>query len=96
MTGPGAEVVLLPKLPAKPSRITRTLARLTKSRGANWGANDARYWATSGHSQRLLAQLNDTSGHIQPPLATARVCLLSSGSQVRILPGAQVKDILRY
>jgi len=31
--------------------ITRTLTRLTRSRGADWGANDARYWATPGHSQ---------------------------------------------
>jgi hypothetical protein len=33
--------------------ITRTLARLARSRGANWGANDARCWATPGHSQLL-------------------------------------------
>jgi hypothetical protein len=69
----------------------RQPASLVKCRGAKRGANHAKYWATSGHSQPRNAQLNGTSGHTWPPLATVRMCLLSSGSRVRILPGAPGK-----
>ena len=60
-----------------------------------WGANSDRYGAP-GHVQLVSVQLNRLSGHTQRLLATVKVCLLSSGSRVRILPGAQAKDILRY
>jgi hypothetical protein len=60
------------------------------SRGARWGASDGRYKSTSGHRQPPSVQLDSTSGHAWPHPATARECLLSSGSQVRILLRAQV------
>jgi len=58
-------------------------------RGANWGANGDRHRATPGHVQPVSVQLNSLSGHTQRLLTTVQVCLLSSGSRVRILPGAQ-------
>ena len=76
-------------------RSVRTLAKLTRFRGAKRGANAGRHWATPGHVQPLSVQLNATSGHTQPHLATSGECLLSSRPQVRILLGAHVKPIFQ-
>jgi hypothetical protein len=57
--------------------------------GANGGANRGRHRATPGHGQPLSVQLDSTSGHVQHRPATARKRLLSSGSQVQVLLGAQ-------
>jgi len=70
--------------------IIRTLAELTRSRGASRGANGVRHRATPGHVQPLSVQLDGTSGHVRHRPAAARKCLLSSRPQVRILLGAQV------
>src|SRR5215468_4239266 len=64
--------------------IIRTLARLTRSRGVNWGANEARHWAKPGHGQPPEAQLNGAPGHMWRLLATAKLCLLSNGSHACI------------
>jgi hypothetical protein len=56
--------------------------------GAKLGANDRNLRATAGHNQltseQLDGSLNDTARHT----AMLRRCLLSSGSRVRVLPGA--------
>ena len=75
--------------------IIRTLAGLTRSRGASRGANGVRHRATPGHVQPLSVQLDGTSGHLRHRLATARKCLLSSRSQVRILLGALIRLTIR-
>jgi hypothetical protein len=59
--------------------------------GAKWGANAGRYRATPGYDQRLSVQVNGTSGHTQPHLATSGECLLSSRSRVRIPHGRTAK-----
>jgi hypothetical protein len=46
------------------------------------------------YAERPSSQLDASSGHPQHCPATGRLCLLSSGSQVRALPGAQVKEVL--
>ena len=66
----------------------RTLARLTGFWGAKRGANSDRCWATLGHVQPLLVQVNGTSGHTWQCRATVGECLLSSRSRVRIALGA--------
>jgi hypothetical protein len=68
--------------------FTRTLAKLTRFRGAKWGATADSFQATLSHRQPSSTQLNPTSGHARPLPAIHRRCLLSSGSRVRILPGA--------
>ena len=73
----------------------RTLALLTRFRGANWGATGRRHRAIPGHVQPRRRKKNCTSGHMWRLAATARRYLLSSGSRVRILPGAQVRGLLR-
>jgi hypothetical protein len=74
--------------------FTRTLAKVTRSRGAKRGATADRFQATPGHCQPPSTQLNPTSGDVRPPPGTHRRCLLSSGSRVRILPGALVRGLL--
>jgi hypothetical protein len=53
-----------------------------------------RHAATLSGLRRLSPQVNGMPGHLQHHAATSRLCLLSSGSQVRVLPGAQVKEVL--
>ncbi len=57
----------------------------------NGGANRDRCWATLGHIQPLLVQVNGTSGHVWHRQAMVGECLLSSRSRVRIALGAQLK-----
>ena len=57
-------------------------------RGAKWGATADSFQATLSHCQPPSMQLDPTSGDVRPPPGTHRRCLLSSGSRVRILPGA--------
>jgi hypothetical protein len=52
------------------------------------GANGHSSRATPGHSQRLSMQLIGPLSDTRQHAATLRRCLLSSGSRVRILPGA--------
>ena len=54
--------------------------------GAKLGANSHSSQATSGHSQRVLVQLDGSLSDTGQHASTARRCLLSSGSPVRILP----------
>jgi hypothetical protein len=58
-------------------------------RRAKWGATADSFQATLSHCQPPSMQLDPTSGDLRPPPSTHRRCLLSSGSRVRILPGAQ-------
>lgn len=71
---------------------TRTLAKITRSRGAKRGATAGSFQTTSGHCQPPSTQLSPTSGDVKVPPGTHWRCLLSSGSQVRILPGALIKS----
>ena len=66
----------------------RTFAKVTKSQGATRGATADNFRATLSHCQPLSSQLDSMSGDPRTPPATHRRCLLSSGSRVRILPGA--------
>jgi hypothetical protein len=75
--------------------LTRTLAKITRSRGAKWGATTGSFQATPGHCQPPSTQLDPTSGYVRTPPGTHRRCLLSSGSLVRILPGA-LTDLRLY
>ena len=68
--------------------FTRTLVKITRSRGAKQGAIADSVQATLSHFQPPSTQLNPTSGNVRTPPGTRRRCLLSSGSRVRILPGA--------
>jgi len=70
--------------------IIRTLALLTRFRGAKRGANDYRHGAMPGHIQPLSPRRNGTSGHTRHRPGTLRKCLLSSRSRVRVAVGAQV------
>jgi hypothetical protein len=72
--------------------FTRTLAKATKSGGATWGAAAETFRATPSHSQPLSPQLDITSGYVRHHQATQQMCLLSSGSRVRILPGALISN----
>src|SRR3984893_2828837 len=56
--------------------------------GAKLGANEHSPQATSGHSQPPPVQVNGLLGDARQYAAMVRWCLLSSGSRVRILPGA--------
>ena len=56
--------------------------------GARLGANDRSLQATPGNNQLALVQLDGSSSDIRRRTAMLRRCLLSSGSRVRILPGA--------
>ena len=68
--------------------LRRTLAKVMKLQGATWGATADNFQAMLSHCQPLSSQLDTTSGDARTPPATHRWCLLSSGSRVRILPGA--------
>src|SRR5271166_908201 len=72
----------------------RTLAWLTRSRGARRGANDHRREATPGHIQPLSLRRNGTSGYAGRRQAVFRECLLSSRSRVRVAVGAQVRGLV--
>jgi hypothetical protein len=82
--GPGEVVAAL-------SQSTRTLALLTRIRGAKRGANNRRSRAASGYIQPLPGRPNGTSGDTWHHPATLRKCLLSSRSRVRVAVGAQVR-----
>ena len=71
----------------------RTLAMLTRWRGAQLGANDGRSRATSSHIQPLPARPSGTSGHIWHYPATLRKCLLGSRSRVRVAVGARTAQL---
>ena len=71
----------------------RTLALLTRSRGAKRGANDHRHRAAPGHLQPFPLRSNGTSGHTQHRPGILRKCLLSSRSRVRVAVGAQVRGL---
>jgi hypothetical protein len=64
--------------------LIRTLASLTRFRGAKRGANDRRSRAPSGHAQPLPVRPSGMSGRIWHRQATFRRCLLSSRSRVRM------------
>ncbi len=76
--------------------IARTLALLTRSRGALRGANDRRHRALPGHVQPLSLQPKGTSGDTQHYQATLRKCLLSSRSRVRVAVGAQMMQVILH
>ncbi len=69
--------------------IIRTLAWLTRSRGAG-RASDHRREAAPGHIQPLSLRRNGTSGHAWRRQAVFRECPLSSRSRVRVAVGAQL------
>jgi hypothetical protein len=74
---------------AQPTRIRSfEHKRGRKDLGAKLGANDRNLQATSGHNQITSVQLDDSLSDTRRHTATLRRCLLSSGSRVRILPGA--------
>jgi hypothetical protein len=74
---------------AQPTRIRSfEHKRGRKDLGAKLGANDRSLQATSGHNQITSVQLDDSLSDTRRHTATLRRCLLSSGSRVRILPGA--------
>ena len=56
----------------------RTLALLTRSRGAKLGANSHRHRAMPGYIQRFSLLPEPTSGHAGRGQAVLRDCLLSS------------------
>jgi hypothetical protein len=66
----------------------RTLAKLIRFQGANWGATDGRCRATQSDMVALFVQLDVSYSDVRLPPATHQRCLLSSRSRVRILPGA--------
>ena len=70
------------------SDFTHSSAENQADLGAKLGANSRSLQATPGHHQLLSTQLNDLTSDIGRHAATVRRCLLSSGSRVRILPGA--------
>ena len=72
-----------------PSRRRATRPGLDgKSQGAIPGAIGGRCRATQGDAPRQSVQLNALQSDARRRTATHRRCLLSSGSRVRILPGA--------
>jgi hypothetical protein len=72
-----------------PSRRRATRPGLGgRSQGAIPGAIGGRYRATQGDAPRQSVQLNGLQSDARRRTATHRRCLLSSGSRVRILPGA--------
>ena len=56
--------------------------------GAKLGANGRSLQATPGHNQLTSVQLDGSVSYTRQHTAMLRRCLLSSGSRVRILPGA--------
>jgi hypothetical protein len=71
------------------SRVRATRPGLGgRSQGAIPGATGGRYRATQGDAPRQSIQLNGLQSDARRRTATHRRCLLSSGSRVRILPGA--------
>jgi len=84
-----------PEPGAERRMLIRTLALLTRFRGAKRGANDRRFQAPSGHAQPLPLRMSGTSGHIQHYEGTLRKCLLSSRSRVRVAVGAQVRLLIQ-
>ena len=68
--------------------LIRTLAKASIIRGAKRGANTDRRCATSSDTQPQYRLLDDSLSDARRRPATVRMCLLSSGSRVRILPGA--------
>jgi hypothetical protein len=61
--------------------------------GAKRGANTHKHATTYGTSGRQSMQVGGLSSHVRQYQATARWCLLSSGSQVQVLPGARYLPI---
>jgi hypothetical protein len=61
--------------------------------GEKRGANNHGHQAACRTDERQSSQVYGLLSHIRQRRATSRLCLLSSGSQVRSLPGAQVTDI---
>src|SRR5690348_11495565 len=74
--------------------VTRTLALLTRFRGAKRGPNDRRHRATPGHVRPLVLARNGTLGDIRRCTETFRKCLLSSRSRVRVAVGAQIMQVV--
>jgi hypothetical protein len=62
----------------------RTLAALTSSLGAKWGASVDRHQATPGHVQPRKPQVNATQSHVRPRPATGGVCMACKRSGVRV------------
>jgi hypothetical protein len=56
--------------------------------GAKLGADSDRFQATPGHNHLSSVQLDGSVSHTRRHTAMLRRCLLSSGSRVRVLPGA--------
>jgi hypothetical protein len=76
---------------SQPRRATRP-GLGGRSQGAIPGAIGGRYRATQGDTPRQSVQLNGLQSDARRRTATHRRCLLSSGSRVRILPGAQTEN----
>jgi hypothetical protein len=55
------------------------------------GANGHRFQAMLGHNQLASAQLDGSLSDTRQHAAMVERCLLSSGSRVRILPGAPTR-----
>ena len=78
--GPGAVAFSLIRTPAE-----------SKDLGARLGANDRSLQATPGHNQLASVQLDGSLSDTRRHTASLRPCLISSGSRVRILPGAPTR-----
>ena len=70
--------------------FTRILTKVSRFRGASQGATRGRRQATPGDTPGQFVQLEASWSDAKRRPATLRRCLLSSGSQVRILPGALI------
>src|ERR1700722_11359812 len=70
-------------------------SEIGKNNSGEWGANRDSIRATQSHSQPSSTQLNALPGDTRRRAAIVRRCLLSSGSRVRILPGAQAQRLSR-
>ena len=68
----------------------RTLAKISIFWGATQGATEGRRRATPSDAQLQKLLLDGSYGDVRRRPATVRMCLLSSGSRVRILPGALI------
>ena len=66
-------------------------SEIGKNNSGEWGANRDSIRATQSHSQPSSTQLNALPGDTRRRAAIVRRCLLSSGSRVRILPGAHCR-----
>ena len=60
--------------------------------GAKWGSQRRQILSDARPRTPVSVQLNSLSGHTRRLLAMVKVCLISSGSRVRILPGAPIKQ----